>query len=111
MGQYKYQRTAIFDLLCEDDQNREFIIEIQRISQKYFLDRSVFYVSSRIQDNAPKGKEEFSNWDFCQKPIFFIGILDFDIKDSLPDQFEYFLKLCDIRSMKVLYDKLSFIFR
>jgi len=110
LGRDKNNRTAVFDLLCEDDQNREFIVEIQRISQKFFLDRSVFYASSRIRDNAPKGKEAFSNWDFYQKPLIFIGILDFDIKESLPDQFEHFLQLCDIRSKKVFYEKLSFIF-
>jgi predicted transposase/invertase (TIGR01784 family) len=87
IGKYKYQRTSVFDLLCEDDQNREFIVEIQRIKQQHFLDRSVYYASARIQENAPKGKEPFSRWDFMQKPLIFIGILDFDIEGSLPDKF------------------------
>ena len=110
IGKYKYQRTAIFDLLCEDDQNREFIVEIQRISQEFFMDRSVYYASARIQNNAPKGKAAFNKWDFLQKPIIFIGILDFDIKDSNPDKFKYLLRLYDTEDPQFLYKKLSFIY-
>ena len=109
-GKHKYQRTAIFDLLCEDDRNREFIVEIQRVHQDFFLDRSVYYASARIQDNAPKGEVAFGKWDFDQKPLIFIGILDFDMKGSQPDKYRYFVQLCDVDDKKVLYEKLSFIY-
>lgn len=109
-GTHQYQRTAIFDLLCEDDQKREFIVEIQRVHQKFFLDRSVYYASARIFDNAPKGAVAFGECNFEQKPLIFIGILDFDMEDSRPDKFRHFVQLCDIEDKKALYEKLSFIY-
>lgn len=109
-GKSKYHRTAIFDLLCQDDQNREFIIEIQRIKQEFFIDRSIFYTSARIQENAPKGKQAMTEWDFEQKPIIFIGLLDFELPHSKPGKFKTIGQICDIEDKTVLFNKLTYIY-
>lgn len=76
-------RTMVFDLACTGENGEQFIIEIQRIRQKYFKDRSVFYSSGLIHDQAPQG----GAWDYSLKEVYFIGLMDFVLEDS--DQLEY----------------------
>jgi len=74
LGNYKYERTAIFDLLCKTNQG-EFIIEMQLGKQTYFKDRSLFYTSHVIRKQAPRKKY----WNYELKPVYIVAILDFII--------------------------------
>ena len=69
----EYDRKAIFDLYCESEKGEKFIVEIQRAKQNFFKDRSVYYASFPIQQQAIRG----SNWDFRLAAVYTIGILDF----------------------------------
>lgn len=110
LGNNKYQRTAVPDLVCVDEQNVEFLVEIQRVRQAFFIDRSVFYTSARIQANAPKGQVEFEKWDYEQRPIFFIGLIDFELPGSQPHEFVHIGQICDPEKGRVLFDKLTYIY-
>jgi len=77
LGNYKYERTAIFDLLCHSKQG-EFIIEMQLGKQTYFKDRSLYYTSHVIRKQAPRKKY----WNYELKPVFIVAILDFIIFDE-----------------------------
>jgi len=48
--------VAIFDLTCADENDAQFLIEVQRGKQKYFKQRAVFYGSMLITSQAAKGK-------------------------------------------------------
>lgn len=109
-GKHIHQSTTILELLCEDDTNQEFIIEIQRVKQENFMDRSLFYTSTCIQSNAPKDEKGTEEWKFKQKPLIFIGLLDFEIPNTRPGKFKHIAQLCDIEGYKVLYKKLTYIF-
>lgn len=106
----RYQTTGISDILCVDEYDREFIIQIQRFKQEFFMDLSVFYASSRIVDNAPKEQKSAEAWDFRQRPVIFIALLDFNMPGSDPDNYKHVIQLCDIEENRVVYDKLTFIF-
>ncbi len=73
LGMTAYERRAVFDIYCENERGEKFIVEMQKAKQKYFKDRSVFYSSFPIQQQAIQGQD----WDFELKAIYTIGILDF----------------------------------
>src|SRR6185312_7117677 len=55
-GPAPYYRKSIFDITCTGADSEIFIIEMQREEQKYFTDRAVFYTSSKLYEQGPKGK-------------------------------------------------------
>ena len=54
LGQTLVDRKAIFDLYCVGENGERFIVEMQKAKQNYFKDRSVFYASFPIQEQAKK---------------------------------------------------------
>jgi predicted transposase/invertase (TIGR01784 family) len=104
----KDDRKAIFDLYCTNERGEKFIVELQKTKQKYFKDRTVYYSTFPIQERAIKGKE----WDFKLKNVYTVAILDFvfDEDKDQPDKWRYDVKLSDIETNKVFYDKLTFVY-
>ena len=108
LGTTEEERKAIFDLYCENEKGEKFIVELQKTKQKYFKDRTVYYSTFPIREQAEKGSE----WNFELKAVYTIAILDFifDEDKNEPDKFRYDVKLSDIETHKVFYDKLTFIY-
>ncbi len=107
LGLTEENRKPIFDLFCENEKGEKFIVEIQKVKQKYFKDRSLFYSTFPIQEQAIMGQ----NWDFKLNAVYFIGILDFVFDDEDKDkQIVTEVKLLDTNNNKVFYDKLTFIY-
>ncbi len=100
-------RKAIFDIYCENEKGEKFIVELQKAPQNYFKDRSVYYSTFPIQQQAKKGK-----WDFKLKAVYTIGILDFVFAEDRDDQevFHHEVKLVDQSTQKVFYDKLTYLY-
>ncbi len=101
------ERKAIFDIYCENEKGEKFIVELQKTKQKYFKDRTVYYSTFPIREQAIR-----SEWDFELKAVYTIAILDFvfDEDKNEPNKFRYDVKLTDIETHKVFYDKLTFIY-
>ena len=74
-------RKAVFDLYCVGENGERFIVEVQKAPQKFFKDRSVFYASFPIREQAIRGK-----WDFELQPVYTVGILNFTFDDSTDDE-------------------------
>ncbi|MEL6866524.1 MAG: Rpn family recombination-promoting nuclease/putative transposase [Bacteroidota bacterium] len=105
LGHLHLDRKAIFDLYCIAKTGERFIVEIQKAKQNYFKDRSVYYSSFPIQEQAKKG-----NWDYQLDPVYTIGILDFIFDDHKNEQeLIHFVELKNQRC-EVFYDKLKFIY-
>ncbi len=107
LGQANLDRKAIFDIYCENERGEKFIVELQKAKQNFFKDRSVFYATFPIQEQAKRGE-----WDFELKAVYTIGILDFvfeENKDST-DYFHHEVKLMETKRKQVFYDKLTFIY-
>ncbi|MDR1381342.1 MAG: Rpn family recombination-promoting nuclease/putative transposase [Tannerella sp.] len=109
VGRSPADRRAVFDLFCTNERGEKFIVEMQRAKQKYFKDRSVYYSSFPIQEQAMAG----NTWDFQLKSVYFVGILDFVFdEDRDDDEYCYYheVKLMDVNRKNVFYDKLTFIY-
>jgi len=99
-------RKAIFDLYCKDEKGSEFIVELQKVYQEHFQSRALYYTTFPIQEQAIRGR-----WNFSLSPIYFIGLLNFEVarfKDS--KEFLHHGKIIDIKSKEVMYDKLNMIY-
>ena len=102
-------RRAIYDLYCKNEKGEYFIVEMQKAEQKYFKDRTIFYSTFPIQEQARnKGK----NWNFKLKQVYTIGILDFEFEEDkdFPYKYHYEAKLYESEIKKVFYDKLTYIY-
>jgi len=107
LGKTELDRKAIFDLYCENEKGEKFIVEMQKSKQNFFKDRSVFYATFPIQEQASK-----SDWNYELKAVYTIGILDFIFESDKnePIKYRYDVKLQDIATNKTFYDKLTFIY-
>ena len=100
-------RRAIFDIYCTNEKGEQFIVEMQKAEQKFFKDRTIFYSTFPIQEQA-RNKDRF--WDFELKAVYTIGILDFVFEESEPDKYRHDVKLTEQETKKVFYDKLNYIY-
>ncbi len=108
LGSSDEDRKAIFDLYCENEKGDKFIVELQKTKQKFFRDRTVYYSSFPIRESAKRG----SDWNFELNAVYTVAILDFvfDEDKNQEDKYLYNVKLSDIETNKVFYDKLTFIY-
>ncbi len=100
-------RKAIFDLYCENEKGEKFIVELQKSKQNFFKDRTLYYSTFPIREQAKS-----ANWNYELKAVYTIAILDFvfDEDKEEKDKFRYDVKLTDIETKKIFYDKLTFIY-
>ena len=105
LGDNKHERKAIFDLYCESQSGEKFIVEVQKAKQNFFKDRSVYYSTFPIQEQAQKG-----NWDFKLSAVYTIGILDFVFDEHKnQDEILHTVKLKDQKGT-IFFDKLTYIY-
>lgn len=77
----------------------------QKGEQEFFKDRSLFYATFPIREQARRG-----NWDYELKAVYTIGILNFVFDNQDDSFFHHEVKLVDLHSQQVFYDKLTFIY-
>ena len=95
-------RKAVYDIYCQGLNGEFFIVELQKLKQKFFKDRTLFYATFPIQEQAQKGE-----WDFRLAPVYCIGVLGFTFGDS--KEVVHYVKLKDQHNA-VFYDKFSLIY-
>lgn len=101
-------RRAIFDVYCQVKDGSRFIVEMQKAEQSYFKDRSLYYSTFAIREQAPKGRE----WDYRLEDVYTVGILNFQFPDGEypTNSFRHEIKLKDVENNHVFYDKLTFVY-
>ena len=107
LGDTRDDRRSVFDIYCENEQGDKIIIEMQKADQQWFKDRSVYYSSFPIRQQGEKGQ-----WRFGLKAVYTIGILDFVFDEDKDDQeyYHHVVKLMDVNTKEVFYDKLTYIY-
>ena len=105
LGTQEYDRRAVFDVYCENEKGEKFLVEMQRGEQQFFKDRSVFYSTFPIREQAKRGE-----WDYELKAVYVVGILNFSFDNSDEEYFHHEVKLVDLYTHKVFYDKLTFVY-
>lgn len=106
-GPAAHFRKSIFDLTCTGADGETFIIEMQRASQKYFIDRAIYYAASKIHEQGAKGK---ASWDFELKEVYFIALMDFNFDHSPPEKYLHWIHLTEEETGNTFYQKLGFAF-
>ncbi|MCI7780602.1 MAG: Rpn family recombination-promoting nuclease/putative transposase [Bacteroidales bacterium] len=108
LGDSGLDRKAIFDVYCEGENGEKFIVEMQNAYQEFFKDRSLFYTTFPIREQAEKG----SDWDFRLTHVYTVALLNFDMHEESFDTADicHTVKLCDVKTHKVFYRKLDFIY-
>lgn len=108
LGQIEADRKAIYDIYCESEKGEKFIVELQKAKQNYFKERTIYYSTFPIREQAEKG-----NWNFNLKSVYCIGILDFTFDDyeNEPEKNEvvHTIKLKN-QNGKNFYEKLTYIY-
>ena len=105
MGDRELDRRAVFDVYCRNSQGERFLVEMQKGEQEFFKDRGLYYTTFPIREQGKRGQ-----WDYGLKAIYAIGILNFSFDESEPERYRHDVKLVDLGSGKVFYDKLTFIY-
>lgn len=106
VGDVFAERKAIFDVYCENEQGEKFIVEMQNAFQKFFKDRSLFYSTFPIREQAPKG----ADWNFELKHVYTVALLNFDMEDEAfdPHDINHDVGLLDKKTLRLFNDKLTF---
>ena len=105
LGTQEYDRRAVFDVYCKNERGEYFLVEMQKGEQQFFKDRSIYYSTFAIREQAPRGE-----WDYGLKGIYTIGILNFCFDDADDSSYYHEVKLLDTVTKEVFYDKLTFIY-
>ncbi len=105
LGDTVKERTAIFDIYCQTETGSKFIVEMQKAKVNFFKDRSLFYSTFPIREQAEK-----CGWDFKLLPVYFIAILDFHY-DEKEEERKFRRDVClKDQDGEVFFDKLHFKF-
>lgn len=105
LGNTETDRKAIFDLYCIGENGERFIVEMQKAKQNFFKDRSVYYSSFPIQEQAKKG-----DWNYQLAAVYLVGILDFTFSEDADEkEVRHEVQLKD-HKCRVFFDKLTFIY-
>ena len=81
----KDDRTTYFDLRCKTEDGREFIVEMQKAWQEFFLDRIIYYLSQSISPQGYKGTDETgTKWNYKLQPVYGVFMLCFPITTLKP---------------------------
>jgi len=108
LGKSPFDRKAIYDLYCENECGEKFIVELQKNKQDYFKERTIYYSTFPITEQARKGE-----WFFDLKAVYCIGLLDFTFSDYADEnekrEVVHRITLKD-QNGKQFYHKLTYIY-
>lgn len=98
------ERKAFFDIHCKSTTGERFIVEMQKAKVDFFKDRSLYYLSYPIREQAKQNE-----WSFELSAVYFIAVLDFWYEDKKTAEFYRFVNLKDQKDV-VFYNKLGLIY-
>ena len=106
VGDVHTDRKAIFDVYCENEKGEKFIVEMQNAYQTYFKDRSLYYATFPIREQAQKGE----GWNYKLKHVYIVALLNYDMSDPAfsDDTINHDIGLLDKQTHRVFNDKLTF---
>jgi len=56
LGQSEVDRKAVYNIYCENESGEKFIVELQKAKQNYFKERTIYYSTFPIREQAEKGE-------------------------------------------------------
>ena len=126
LGRSPHDRKAVFDVLCETEKGVKFHLEMQNVFQEFFIDRTLYYSTFSIQNMARRDSTEDGGWDFQLQKLYSVNILNFTFKEKYKkddgnstkqivneisdDDLMHCVMLKNVKTNKIFYDKLVFIY-
>ena len=106
-GKSNEDRKAIYDIYCQNDKGESIIVELQKAKQNYFKDRTIYYATFPIQEQAEKG-----DWNYKLNSVFCVGILDFTFDDNINSESKEVIHVAQLKDQnnQLFYDKLKFVY-
>ena len=106
VGDISSDRKAIFDVYCENEQGEKFIVEMQNAYQTFFKDRSLYYATFPIREQAEKGDV----WNYQLKHVYVVALLNYEMSDPAfsTESINHDIGLLDKQTHRVFNDKLTF---
>jgi predicted transposase/invertase (TIGR01784 family) len=106
LGNNENDRKVVYDIYCQNKKGEKIIVELQKAKQKYFKDRTIYYSSFPIQEQAEKGE-----WNYELKSVYCVGILDFKFdEDRLSAGEVIHTVLLKDQHNQVFFDKLKYVY-
>jgi predicted transposase/invertase (TIGR01784 family) len=106
-GMRKENRKTVFDVYCTDNKGGKFIVEIQQASQRFFKDRILYYSANLIRE---QGKSVAPDWNYRLPEVYVVALMDFSFDHTHRDQYLHDVRLMDVMTHTVFYDKLRYVF-
>lgn len=94
LGDSPDDRISVLDINCKTSSGKHFIIEMQKVSQKHFIERSLFYISKAIVYQGVKGE-----WNYGLNPVHCIAFMNF-VDQNLESELIVHLGLCSLKTGK-----------
>ena len=106
VGDVHTDRKAIFDVYCENEHGEKFIVDMQNAYQTYFKDRSLYYATFPIREQAQKG----DGWNYKLKHVYVVALLNYDMSDPAfsDNTINHDIGLLDKQTHRVFNNKLTF---
>lgn len=97
-------RSIAYDIHCKTETGHRFIVEMQNKPQRYFKERTVFYVARAITEQGEPG-----NWNYNFMPVYAIAISQFRL-DANDDRVRVDAILADTQTHKQFSDSMRLIY-
>lgn len=106
-GASEAERKAIFDVYCQTADGSRIIVEMQNVYQEFYKDRSIYYSTFPIVEQAKKGK-----WNYKLNKVYTVGILNFSFPEDsqASEDVTSEVKLMNVKTKEVFYDKLTYYY-
>ena len=105
LGEFKDDRSLIYDVYCETDSGEKIIVEMQNKSQPYFKSRSIYYAAQSVARQGERG----SLWSFDVKAVYCISFLNFQ-QEGISEKFRTDIALLDMQTKQLFSDKIRLIY-
>lgn len=98
-------RSLIYDIYCETEDGKKFIVEMQNKSQPFFKNRSIYDVSEAISRQGERG----TLWGYEIDGVYLVAFLNFCPMD-FEKKFRADVMQADKKTFKSFSDKVRMTF-
>lgn len=112
LGKSQEDRKAVYDIYCENNNGEKIIVELQKAKQNYFKDRTVYYATFPIQEQAETGDWKGPTPRYELKSVYCVGVLDFTFDEKTKKDANEVIHIVQLKDQnnQLFYDKLKFVY-
>ena len=103
---FEDDRKLIYDVYCTDENDEQFIVEMQNQSHLNFRSRTVYYLSQAIARQGERG----SKWMYDLKAVYGVFFLNFPMPGTKAHKLRTDIVLSDRDTHELFCDNMRYIF-